>query len=119
MSIGSVSHSVLFPRVRLIVHHGGAGTTATALRSGVPQLIVPHIVDQFFHGHRIAELGVGPAPIPKTKFNARGLSRAIRAARACEPAAKRVAAALVGKSGAAPLADVVESLAGAVERARA
>ena len=34
----------------------------------VPQLVVPHIVDQFFHGRRVAELGVAPAPVPKAKL---------------------------------------------------
>jgi UDP:flavonoid glycosyltransferase YjiC (YdhE family) len=77
-SVGDVDHTTLFPRTDLIVHHGGAGTTAAALRSGVPQLIVPHIVDQFFHGRRIAELGAGPAPVPKAKFSAEAVAQALR-----------------------------------------
>src|SRR6478752_6844484 len=86
-SVGDVDHRALFPRVDLIVHHGGAGTTAAALRSGVPQLVVPHIVDQFFHGRRIAELGVGPAPVPKPKLS----SAAVRAAVQAEGGAARAA----------------------------
>jgi UDP:flavonoid glycosyltransferase YjiC (YdhE family) len=71
LSVGSLDHTRLFPRVDLVVHHGGAGTTAAALRAGVPQMIVPHIVDQFFHARRIAELGVGPAPVKKRALKAR------------------------------------------------
>jgi UDP:flavonoid glycosyltransferase YjiC (YdhE family) len=76
LSVGSLDHARLFPRLDLVVHHGGAGTTATALRAGTPQLIVPHIVDQFFHGRRIAELGLGPAPVQKKALRQRllGLS---------------------------------------------
>ncbi|MGW3323714.1 nucleotide disphospho-sugar-binding domain-containing protein [Streptomyces virginiae] len=33
-------------RVSAIVHHGGAGTTTTASRSGTPQVVVPQIGDQ-------------------------------------------------------------------------
>ena len=32
-----VPHDWLFPRVRAVVHHGGAGTTAAGLRYGKPQ----------------------------------------------------------------------------------
>jgi vancomycin aglycone glucosyltransferase len=75
---GDTDHQSLFPRVDLIVHHGGAGTTAAALRSGVPQLVVPHIVDQFFHGRRIAELGVGPAPVPKATLSTGVIAQALK-----------------------------------------
>jgi UDP:flavonoid glycosyltransferase YjiC (YdhE family) len=77
-SVGNTDHTSLFPRVDLIVHHGGAGTTAAALRSGVPQMVVPHIVDQFFHGRRIAELGVGPAPVPKPKLTTAAIAEALQ-----------------------------------------
>jgi len=47
MEIGPVSHASLFARVAAVVHHGGAGTTTTAARAGAPQILVPHILDQF------------------------------------------------------------------------
>ncbi len=59
MSIGDVAHEKLFPRVAAIVHHGGAGTTATAARAGKPQIIVPHMYDQYYWAHRVKRLGVG------------------------------------------------------------
>ncbi len=74
LAVGALDHARLFPRLDLVVHHGGAGTTAQALRAGVPQLIVPHIVDQFFHGRRIAELGLGPLPVKKRALRQRLLS---------------------------------------------
>jgi vancomycin aglycone glucosyltransferase len=59
ISIGEVSHEKLFPRVAAIVHHGGAGTTTTAARAGTPQVIVPHLYDQFYWAHRVEQLGIG------------------------------------------------------------
>jgi UDP:flavonoid glycosyltransferase YjiC (YdhE family) len=53
----------LFPRMSMVIHHGGSGTTAFALRSGVPSCVVSFVFDQFYWGERIAEVGVGPAPI--------------------------------------------------------
>lgn len=52
-------HSLLFPAAAAVVHHGGAGTTGQALRAGMPQLVVPHMGDQYDHGQRIERLGVG------------------------------------------------------------
>jgi UDP:flavonoid glycosyltransferase YjiC (YdhE family) len=103
-------HATLFPRVDLIVHHGGAGTTASALRSGVPQLIVPHIVDQFFHGRRIAELGLGPAPVPKAKLSATVIAAALKHRFSYWAKAQAVRASVKAEGGARAAADHLESL---------
>lgn len=55
----SVRHSLLFPHAAVIVHQGGAGTMAQALRAGRPQLVVPHAHDQPDHAWRLKRLGVG------------------------------------------------------------
>jgi sterol 3beta-glucosyltransferase len=60
----SVPHAWLFPRVAAVVHHGGAGTTAAGIRAGIPSLLIPFHGDQPFWGRRVAELGVGPEPLP-------------------------------------------------------
>jgi rhamnosyltransferase subunit B len=54
-------HGLLFPKSLCIVHHGGIGTTAEALREGKPQIIVPFFGDQRDHGARIVRLGLGLA----------------------------------------------------------
>jgi rhamnosyltransferase subunit B len=51
--------SKLLPHCAAMVHHGGIGTTAEALRAGVPQLITPFAWDQFDNGARVASLGAG------------------------------------------------------------
>jgi vancomycin aglycone glucosyltransferase len=67
-AVGPVSHPRLFACMAAIVHHGGAGTTAAAARAGKPQLIVPHIADQFFFGEQVHELGVGVAPVRRSRL---------------------------------------------------
>ncbi len=51
-------HLVL-PGCALVIHHGGAGSTMTALAAGVPQLAIPHGLDQFLIGGRIEAAGAG------------------------------------------------------------
>jgi UDP:flavonoid glycosyltransferase YjiC (YdhE family) len=70
----------LFPRLRAIVHHGGSGTTGEGLRSGTPSVVVPFLMDQFYWGRRIAELGVGPPPLPFKELTAGRLAEAIDSA---------------------------------------
>jgi len=67
LAIGSVSHPRMFERVAAIVHHGGAGTTAAATRAGKPQLVVPHIADQFYFGNLVNELGIAVPPLRRTR----------------------------------------------------
>lgn len=75
--IAELPHSWLFERMAAVVHHGGAGTTAASLRAGVPSVIIPFMGDQPFWGRRVADLGVGPAPIPRKQLTARRLAEAI------------------------------------------
>ncbi len=80
LMVESIPHSWLFPQMAAIVHHGGAGTTAASLRSGVPSILIPFGIDQHFWAQRIMDLGVGPRPIPRDKLTASGLAQAILAA---------------------------------------
>lgn len=57
--VDEVNHQLLFPRMVAIVHHGGAGTTTTAARAGKPQVLVPHLYDQFYWAKRVRQLGIG------------------------------------------------------------
>jgi sterol 3beta-glucosyltransferase len=73
-------HSWLFPKMAAVIHHGGAGTTASGLRAGVPTVIVPHSGDQPYWGRVVKELGVGTAPIPRKKITVDKLAAAIQEA---------------------------------------
>jgi len=78
LPVSSVPHEWLFPRISVAVHHGGAGTTAAALRAGTPSVVVPFFADQFFWGGRLHALGLGPRPIPKKELSSETLAEAIR-----------------------------------------
>ncbi|XP_016453629.1 sterol 3-beta-glucosyltransferase-like isoform X2 [Nicotiana tabacum] len=60
---GSVPYNWLFPRCAAAVHHGGSGSTAAALQAGVPQVICPFMLDQFYWAERMFWLGVAPEPL--------------------------------------------------------
>jgi vancomycin aglycone glucosyltransferase len=98
--VGDEPHALLFPRVAAVIHHGGAGTIATAARAGVPQIVLPQAVDQFAWRKQVVALGLGPkAPLLRT-VSAAALARAIDRAladgiyrtRAAELAARLAAA---------------------------
>ncbi len=72
-------HRLLFTRLAAVVHHGGSGTAATAALAGVPQIIVPHILDQYYWGEKVYRCGLGPAPIRRSQLTAERLATAINA----------------------------------------
>ena len=78
LTLDSVSHTWLFPRVAGIVHHGGVGTVGAAFRSGVPSLGVPIYFDHPFWSARIAALGTGPKPVSFLRLSANRLAARIR-----------------------------------------
>lgn len=85
-------HSWLFPRTSLVIHHGGAGTTHSAARAGVPSIIVPFAGDQLFWADRLRQLGVAPAPLSVKGLQARKLKESLAFAE--RPDVRQRAAAL-------------------------
>jgi sterol 3beta-glucosyltransferase len=83
----------LFSQMAAVVHHGGAGTTADALRAGVPAVVVPFFYDQFFWAKRVHSLGASPHPIPRKQLTAARLADAIRVA-VSDPEMRRCAQAV-------------------------
>jgi UDP:flavonoid glycosyltransferase YjiC (YdhE family) len=59
--VGAVNYEAIFPSLRAVVHHGGAGTTATALRAGIPQVVLWTFFDQPLVGAAVKRLKVGTA----------------------------------------------------------
>jgi UDP:flavonoid glycosyltransferase YjiC (YdhE family) len=91
IAVDDVPHEWLFPRMAAVVHHGGAGTTAAGLRAGVPSLVVPLGFDQPYWGWRVADLGVGPRPIPRKRLTVDRLARALADATGDEAMRERAA----------------------------
>ncbi|KAI8532180.1 hypothetical protein RHMOL_Rhmol11G0193500 [Rhododendron molle] len=62
---GSIPYKWLFPRCAAAIHHGGSGSTAAALHAGIPQVICPFMLDQFYWAERMFWLGVAPEPLKR------------------------------------------------------
>lgn len=107
-----VSHDQLFKYASMVIHHGGAGTTASVLHSGIPNIIIPHIGDQWFFASEVKRLGVGlevkrkkwPEDLPKAV-------RTIEKSTKIQTRAKEVAALLAQEDGPATAIRELESLA--------
>lgn len=78
--VDEVPYEWLFPRVAAAVHHGGAGTAASAFRAGVPQVVVPSYHAQPFWGSLVQAHGVGPEPLDRSGLSLDGLTQGIREA---------------------------------------
>jgi vancomycin aglycone glucosyltransferase len=92
-AVGEVNRQALFGRVAAVVHHGGAGTTATAARAGAPQVVVPQWADQPYWASRVADLGIGVAYDVRAPTTG-SLSAALRTA--LTPGTRARAAAVAG-----------------------
>jgi rhamnosyltransferase subunit B len=68
----------VLPRALAVVHQGGVGTTGQALRSGRPELILPHAHDQFDNASRVVRIGCGRA-IPRPRYNAKTATSELKA----------------------------------------
>ena len=91
LMLESAPFSWLFPRMAAVVHHGGAGTTSEGLRAGVVSVVVPFFGDQPYWGRRVAELEVGPPPVPRRRLTVERLADAIRQALTDEAMRERAA----------------------------
>ena len=70
--------SEVFPKAACVVHHGGIGTSAQAMRAGVPQLVMPLAYDQADNGTRMKRLGVASLLFPK-RFRGQAVAEQLKA----------------------------------------
>jgi UDP:flavonoid glycosyltransferase YjiC (YdhE family) len=107
-----IDHARVFPQCALVVHHGGAGTTHSTLRAGLPSVVVPHVSDQFFWAAELRRLGVAPAMLPVRRLTADRLARGIEAI-VSEPSyhasARRIQAAMAEEQGVARAVELVHA----------
>jgi UDP:flavonoid glycosyltransferase YjiC (YdhE family) len=111
LAIAEAPHDKLLPLVAAAVHHGGAGTTTAAFRAGIPQLIVPHVLDQFYWGRRVEVLGIGPRALPVEALSDEALARRIAATlddRAFSDRAKSLGLRAAGRDGVAGAVEYLE-----------
>ena len=114
LAVSEVPHAAVFPRVAAVVHHGGAGTTTAAARAGVPQIVLPHILDQFYWARRVEALGLGPRSLPVDLVTADILTARFDTALSDELINTKTAAlgrAIGARNGASAAVDYLERLA--------
>jgi rhamnosyltransferase subunit B len=70
-------YSALFPRASAIIHQGGVGTTAQALRAGRPMVVMPYSHDQPDNARRVRRLGVAKV-IQRNDYKAEAAAGVIR-----------------------------------------
>ncbi|MFC5138339.1 glycosyltransferase [Actinomycetospora rhizophila] len=109
---------------RVVVCHGGSGTTLGALAAGVPLVITPLFADQPANARRVAELGAGievrprDPGAPASAVDPADLRRAITDVLA-DPAAAAVAQKIAAEIGALPpTEDAVDLITPAAARPR-
>ena len=106
-----VPHDWLFSKVKAVVHHGGAGTTAAGILAGKPTLVIPFGGDQPFWGNRVRQLGVGPKPIHRERLSVRRLTNALNllvSTKSYEVAAKELGQRMKNEDGDVLAVDVIE-----------
>jgi UDP:flavonoid glycosyltransferase YjiC (YdhE family) len=69
----NIPYSHIFPKVYAVIHHGGSGTTHTAVKHGCANMIIPHILDQHVWNDIIFQQGLGPKGFPVKKLTAKRL----------------------------------------------
>jgi rhamnosyltransferase subunit B len=107
--------SQLFPRCAAVVHHGGIGSTAQSLASGVPQLVVPMAHDQYDNAERVAGLGVGYM-LSRKQFDAgagAGVLETLIGVETVQSACRRYAAKLAANTTLDDTAKLLEGLVAA------
>lgn len=77
LCIEATPHDWLFPRMTAVIHHGGSGTTHSALRAGKPSIVMPFAGDQAFWADRLYRLGVAPPALPAAAPDAAALVAAL------------------------------------------
>lgn len=76
IAINYVPYSIIFPRACAIVHQGGIGTTAQALRAGRPTVVVPYSHDQPDNAARVKRLGTS-LTIARQQYSATRVTKAL------------------------------------------
>lgn len=109
---GYAPYAALFPRAGVVVHQGGVGTTAQALRAGCAQVVLPHCNDQFDNAYRAARAGAARVLLARRATASRlaDVVRSVVADHAMRERARRIADVVRVEDGRTVAADVVEAV---------
>ena len=111
LATGYAGYARVFPRAAAVVHQGGIGTTAEALRSGRPMLVMPYGVDQPDNAARAVRLGVART-VSRRQYRANRVARELDLllGKSYVAAAQQVGRAIRKETGAATACDAIERL---------
>jgi len=104
--------SLLFPRAAGVVHQGGVGTVQQALQGGRPQLVVPHLGDQYDNAARVVRLGCG-ATLARGRYRGEAAARVLGGLlddRTALARAEALAVTARAEDGAGAAADLIAGL---------
>ena len=112
LALRYIPHSQIFPHACAIVHQGGVGTMAQALRAGVPTVVMPYSHDQPDNAARVERLGTSRT-ISRKKYTVSRVEKVLGqllsdpgyAARA-----KDIGKTIRGEDGVAIACDAIEKL---------
>jgi len=112
LRIPFVPYSVVFPSAAAVIHHGGIGTTAQTLRAGVPSLVVPWGVDQFYTAAQMARSGAGKFLYWRqfTPDRAGAALAGLMTTASYKDHTQALSEAIAGENGAVTLADAILAL---------
>jgi UDP:flavonoid glycosyltransferase YjiC (YdhE family) len=116
ITISYAPHSEIFSRASAIVHQGGIGTTAQAMRSARPMLIVPFAHDQFDNAERVRRLGAAEV-VYRSRYNAVTAQAALLRLQHKDSAAACVGELVRGEKGTMNAADALERVLGQLRKA--
>jgi sterol 3beta-glucosyltransferase len=105
----SVDHAAVLPHISVAIHHGGAGTTHSVIRAGVPSVFMPFIVDQPWWAMCLHTAGLGPKAVSAGCRRADVLAKAITEAKTYREAVTEASRALNAEKGVASAMEFIES----------
>lgn len=110
--IGRHPHQPLFKHCAAVVHHGGAGTTHAATRSGCPSVVAPFMDEQLFWARQLQALGLAGNPLPAKKVTAAALAEGIRtvlSSKTMQDNAKQASQSMQSNDGTARAVQLLEA----------
>jgi sterol 3beta-glucosyltransferase len=118
-TVEACDYAWLFPQCSGVMHHGGSGTTHSASRAGVPQVVCSLFADQPFWWERIVRVGAG-LHLPFKQLSVESLKEALLGVlnEETSAAAARLGTALQAEDGLSAACDALEALASAPKAGR-
>ena len=109
-----VPHGFLFRQAKLVIHHGGAGTTTAVCRAGVPSIVVPHLADQPYWAGLLQQRGLAPKPLHRQQLRVAKLAQRVQQTLNSPQmfeAAKSVGQQMTGENGVKTAIRLIEAFA--------